>query len=210
MTGPRWTIARLMAVVLLIALGLAALINNARNIGQIAKLSARITQMEADASRKQNTLVTIIAEMRERLANSGNAIELPGGHQSKGDHLPIRFALVGKIDVNGDGNDDRIEVKRMIKDSGGIIAFDLPPPEVGEETGKLTSRIDWYVIDDRTPLRDAPPSRSAQSLPEQAKIERRMGEVVKEARLNGIRPLRLGQWWTDRKPQTTVPSGERR
>ncbi len=67
---------------------------------------------------------------------------------------PTRFALVGKIDVNRDGRDDREELKRMIKEAGGVVDFDLPPLEVGKETGKLTPRIDWYVIDDRMPFHE--------------------------------------------------------
>ena len=63
---------------------------------------------------------------------------------------PTRFALIGMMDVNRDGKDDRDELKRMIQEAGGLIDFDLPPPDVGQETGTLLPRIDWYVIDDRT------------------------------------------------------------
>ncbi len=66
----------------------------------------------------------------------------------------MRFALVGKIDVNRDGRDDREELKRMIQEAGGVVDFDLPPADLGKETGTLSPRIDWYVIDDRMPLRD--------------------------------------------------------
>ena len=66
----------------------------------------------------------------------------------------MRFALVGKIDVNRDGRDDRPELKRMIQEAGGTVDFDLPPADLGKETGILSPRIDWYVTDDRTPLRD--------------------------------------------------------
>ena len=43
------------------------------------------------------------------------------------DH-PQRFALVGKIDINRDGRDDRGDLIRMIEASGGVVEFDLPPP----------------------------------------------------------------------------------
>ena len=66
----------------------------------------------------------------------------------------MRFALVGKIDVNRDGRDDRQELKRMIEEAGGTVDFDLPPADLGKETGTLTPRIDWYITDDRMPLRD--------------------------------------------------------
>ncbi len=90
-------------------------------------------------------------------------------------NLPTRFALVGMMDVNRDDKDDRDELKRLIQEAGGIVEFDLPPPEVGQETGTLSPRIDWYVIDDRPR--------------QQGQFAQRMGQVIKEARLDGIRPL---------------------
>jgi hypothetical protein len=102
---------------------------------------------------------------------------------------PTRFALIGKMDVNRDGRDDRIELKRMIQEAGGIVEFDLPPPWVGKETGKLTPKIDWYVTDDRIPLRDVYLSRSEPMVKMEGELNQRKGEVVKEARLDGIRPL---------------------
>ena len=50
---------------------------------------------------------------------------------------PMRFALIGKIDVNRDGKDDRQDLKRMIEEAGGIVDYDLPPPNHGKESGKL-------------------------------------------------------------------------
>jgi hypothetical protein len=104
-------------------------------------------------------------------------------------NMPMRFALVGKMDVNRDGKDDREELKRMIQEAGGVVDYDLPPLEVGRESGTLTPRIDWYVVDLRMPLRDVFSAKSDQSIANQSQHEKRMGEVIKEARLNGIRPL---------------------
>jgi HAMP domain-containing protein len=107
---------------------------------------------------------------------------------------PTRFALVGKIDVNRDGRDDREELKRMIQGAGGIVEFDLPPPWVGRETGKLSPKIDWYVTDDRIPLRDVfTMSHSEPVMKMQGELNQRMGEVQKEARLEGIRPMPIGR-----------------
>ena len=97
---------------------------------------------------------------------------------------PTRFALVGKIDVNRDSKDDREELKRMIQEAGGVVDFDLPPTDLGKESGELNPRIDWYVVDDRPPLREFGP---------QPKPEKRVGEVIKAARLNGIRPMTIGK-----------------
>ena len=109
---------------------------------------------------------------------------------------PMRFALIGKIDVNRDGKDDREDLKKMIEDAGGIVDYDLPPPEVGtKETGKLTARISWYVTDDRPPLRDSFQSRSDASVAAQSRFLERSGQVIKEAHLEGIRPMPVGRFW---------------
>jgi len=106
-------------------------------------------------------------------------------------NTPTRFALVGKMDVNRDGRDDRQELKRMIEDAGGIVDFDLPPPWVGKETGKLTPRIDWYVTDEREPLRDVYLAHSEPVVKMEGDLRARTGEVIKEARLDGIRPMSI-------------------
>ena len=105
---------------------------------------------------------------------------------------PTRFGLLGKIDLDRDGKDDRNELTQMIQEAGGTVDFDLPPPEIGKETGKLTPRLDWYVTDDRPPLRDAGQQAVGPALPE-ARFADRVRASVKEARLNGIRPMTIGK-----------------
>ena len=104
---------------------------------------------------------------------------------------PKRFAIIGKIDINRDGIDDRADLKRMIRAAGGIVDFDLPPPDVGKETGKLTGRDAWYITDDRPPL--IPPSESErkQYQTETREYFTRKSEVLREARENGVRPITL-------------------
>jgi len=102
---------------------------------------------------------------------------------------PMRFALIGKIDVNRDGKDDREDLKRMIQDAGGQVDYDLPPPGYGNESGKLTARDAWYVIDERAPLRERFEAKSDRAVAEQAKFEVKRGQVIKQARAEGIRPM---------------------
>jgi hypothetical protein len=105
---------------------------------------------------------------------------------------PMRFALIGKLDVNRDSRDDREELKRMIREAGGVVEYDLPPLDLGKETGALSPRIDWYVTDEREPIRALGHQTDA-SLAQDVKLKQRSGEVIKEARLNGIRPMTIGK-----------------
>ncbi|MGZ3415064.1 MAG: coiled-coil domain-containing protein, partial [Isosphaeraceae bacterium] len=106
---------------------------------------------------------------------------------------PMRFALIGKIDVNRDGKDDRQDLKRMIEEAGGIVDYDLPPPNHGKESGKLSARISWYVTDERMPLREVFEARTDAGLAAQAQFDKRFGQAIKEARSEGIRPMPLGR-----------------
>jgi len=101
---------------------------------------------------------------------------------------PMRFALIGKIDINRDGKDDRGDLKRMIEQSGGIVSYDLPPPDTGKETGKMTGREAWYVVDDRTPLAEVY-TKSSTTATENADFLKKQSERIREARLNGVRPM---------------------
>jgi len=106
---------------------------------------------------------------------------------------PMQFALIGKIDVNRDGKDDRDDLKRMIQEAGGEVVYDLPPPDIGNETGELTARVAWYVTDDRMPLREVYGNKSEATLTQQANFDSKTGEMIKEARSYGIRPITIGR-----------------
>jgi hypothetical protein len=103
--------------------------------------------------------------------------------------LSARFALLGKIDMDRDGKDDRDVLKQIIQEGGGSVDFDHPPPDVGAETGTLSPGIAWYVIDDRPSL---PQFHSLKFEPiesGQSQFQKRRGELIRQARLNGIRPM---------------------
>jgi RNA polymerase sigma factor (sigma-70 family) len=104
---------------------------------------------------------------------------------------PTRFALLGMMELDGDSNDDRSELNRMIKDSGGIVAFDLPPLGLGKETGELSPRIDWYVKDDRVSLPRDPQAKMGKRMRGIIKLDFRLGEATLEAHRHGIRPMTI-------------------
>ena len=49
---------------------------------------------------------------------------------------PERFAIAGKIDIDGDGRDDHERLKNLILLSGGVVDADLQPD--GKQTGTMT------------------------------------------------------------------------
>ena len=129
------------------------------------------------------------------------------------DH-PQRFALVGKLDVNRDGRDDRGELIRMIEAAGGVIEFDLPPPGVdrtigqaavarayarlgepvppgvGRASGKISALAYAYVTDERRTL-----VLNAKKAPDVTKEDtaflQEQSQATKDARDNSVRPLPL-------------------
>jgi hypothetical protein len=103
------------------------------------------------------------------------------------------FAIIGEIDINRDGIDDRDKLRCMIEDAGGVVDFDFPPPEIGKPTGRLSTRTNWYLCDDRTHCPD-PNFDWRAAGPEWIRRERlnkRIGQYIKEARLDGARPMDL-------------------
>jgi len=65
----------------------------------------------------------------------------------------VQFALMGKLDIDGDGSDDRNIVRSLIEQSGGVIAEDLTPE--GKSSGKMTADTRWLVVGERFDINGA-------------------------------------------------------
>lgn len=106
---------------------------------------------------------------------------------------PQRFALVGKMDIDQDGRDDREDLKRLIRQAGGVIDYDLPPPEVGQESGEISGLTTFYVLDNRQPFRP-PPGRASDfpSTETQDWLAKRSAALEK-AQESGVRPINIGR-----------------
>ncbi len=89
------------------------------------------------------------------------------------------FALVGPIDIDRDGRDDRGRLKWMILRNGGTVDYDLPV--AGPASGAIRPRTTWYVYD----LFQAPGAK----LP--ATFLKAQDQVIKRLRHDGIPPLPL-------------------
>ncbi|MBX6313282.1 MAG: hypothetical protein IRY99_10270 [Isosphaeraceae bacterium] len=108
---------------------------------------------------------------------------------------PRRFALIGKMDMDRDGRDDREDLKRLIRQSGGIVEYDLPPAGVGREAGTPSGLISWYVIDERPPLRTPTDTTAVPTEADEA-FERRKAEVLQKLDAAGVRPMTLDRLLT--------------
>lgn len=116
---------------------------------------------------------------------SGDQVYSPGWDPNR----PQQFALIGKMDVNRDGRDDREDLKRMIQASGGIVSYDLPPS--GPEKGKLTPVIRWYVVDERGTIRPTTAREGNSVSSEEQAFLTKQTEAIKAARLEGIPPITI-------------------
>lgn len=100
---------------------------------------------------------------------------------------PKRIALVGPIDINRDGVDDRAELKRLIEQAGGKVDFDLPPPNKGPKVGKASGGFSMYVIDERNPyFRERVKEDTSD---EYKKYEEEKAAATQIFRENGVMPM---------------------
>ena len=127
---------------------------------------------------------------------------------------PQRFDLIGKLDINRDGKDDRADLIRMIEQSGGVVEFDLPPPNVDREpgraavartyarlnqpvpagTGRAAGRItglSYAFVTDNRPALVSNAAKEDEANKEEAAYLQEESQATKEARDNGVRPLPL-------------------
>ncbi|HWE35362.1 MAG TPA: hypothetical protein VG406_02235 [Isosphaeraceae bacterium] len=110
---------------------------------------------------------------------------------------PLHFALIGKIDINRDGADDRDALRRLIQISGGVVDYDLPPPREGSESGQISPRIDYYVYDDSKAFRSQQGTKTAAVTDEDRDFLKKQSDVIAQARNDNLRPLpveRLLAW----------------
>ncbi len=81
----------------------------------------------------------------------------------------VEFALVGKMDIDGDGRDDRETVKALIEQNGGKVTVDLPPG--GKTSGKLSVETRWMVMGEDFKVRGAMTSVDTATAKERSVLE---------------------------------------
>jgi flagellar motility protein MotE (MotC chaperone) len=128
---------------------------------------------------------------------------------------PERYALIGRMDINRDGKDDRAELIRLIEASGGLIEYDLAPPGSDRSAGRLAvertfnkigepvpphtglswgriSRAKAYVIDTRQTTLSGDNTKDGSGLTaEDVAYNKERSDATKEARAVGVPPIEL-------------------
>ena len=93
------------------------------------------------------------------------------------DH-PQRFDLVGKLDINRDGRDDRADLIRMIEAAGGIIEFDLAPPNVDRTAGQAAVARGFARLGEPVPVSTGRASGKISGLSFAYVVDRRSSTVL--------------------------------
>jgi len=116
-----------------------------------------------------------------------------------------KFALVGRLDLNHDGKDDRETVRRMIQQAGGVVVYDLAPPPFQQEKGELSATTDWIVTDDSTSLRARRSDRDLNK--DDTEFLSKRSAMVGKARDLGVQPMPLSKLasYLGYNPQMVLP-----
>jgi hypothetical protein len=177
----RWRIAG----IALLALGLAP---HALAYQEKPPENGPETSREAILQRENAALKEELAGVKARLAEA--TVTPP--------HDPMRFALIGAMDLTRLGSTDRTYLGAMIVAAGGTVDYDLPPPGAGNELGQMTPRTGYYVIDDRTPfvLEFKGGAEGAEHAREQQEFLKKQSEAIKQAQRLGIRPMTIERLFT--------------
>ncbi len=128
---------------------------------------------------------------------------------------PERYVLIGRMDINRDGKDDRAELIRLIEQAGGMVEYDLAPPGSDRSPGRQAiertfaragepmpphtslgwgriSRAKAYVIDTRQTTLSGDNKKDGGGLTaDDVAYTKEKSEATKEARGVGIPPMEL-------------------
>jgi len=105
-----------------------------------ARPKAKIEVVEIISGAEHLARCKVLSDRAPTTILRGDSIYSPAWQPGR----KVEFALVGKMDIDGDGKDDRETVKALIEQNGGEVKVDLPPG--GKISGKLSEKIRWMVM----------------------------------------------------------------
>ena len=80
----------------------------------------------------------------------------------------LRFALVGVMDIDEDGSNDRDLVKRLIEMNGGVV--DAMMDDDGNQTGPMSVHTRYLIVGDAPPAKEAAAAKGFTDMTNQAEI----------------------------------------
>ena len=107
-----------------------------------AKPKAKIEVVEVITGSEHLSRCKVLSDRAHITILRGDSIYSPAWQPGR----QVEFALVGKMDIDNDGIDDREKLKAMIALFGGRVTLDWPPNE--KVIGELSVATRWIVIGD--------------------------------------------------------------
>ncbi|MFO1065640.1 MAG: hypothetical protein U0892_17390 [Pirellulales bacterium] len=119
----------------------------------------------------------------------------------------LGFALVGKMDVNGDGSDDREMIHDILKNAGAVIDAEILPDGTRKNTPGMTPNTYSVVLGSDVGI------NNENANAEQAQRNTNYGKFMSEAKSYGIQQIsmeRLLSFLRTKNDARTVPLGSQR
>ena len=104
----------------------------------------------------------------------------------------VQIALVGKMDIDGDGRDDRDRLVNLIEQNGCQVAMDMSPS--GEVKGQLSPQVRWMVVGDDLRYRVDEEGNLDPAVVEASKKRRELESEARSMGITIISPLNLMNW----------------
>lgn len=107
-----------------------------------AKPKARLEVVEVNQQTEHLSRARVLPDRRGQTILRGDKVYSPVWQPGR----KVNIGLVGKMDIDRDGKDDRDTIKSLILQNGGDITVELKPD--GRQEGALTVDTRWLVIGD--------------------------------------------------------------
>lgn len=106
------------------------------------KPKARLEVVDVNQQTEHLSRARVLPDRRPATILRGDKIYSPAWQPGR----KVSFGLVGKLDIDGDGKDDRDTVRALIAQNGGDVSVDLRPD--GRVEGNLSVNTRWLIVGD--------------------------------------------------------------
>lgn len=163
-----------------------------------AKPKARLEIVSVMQDADHVSRAKVLPDRRHATILQGDKVYSPAWQPGRN----VQFALIGKMDINGDGQDDREIIKNLITQNGAQVTMDLPPS--GRQEGELTENTRWLVIGEELKVSKNGLDASSEG------VAKKRAEIEFQAKALGISKINLDKlmgWLRGSGEQDVVPLG---